>query len=120
MLKVTPPLYKSVLVSVFCATDRVLAALFRGLIQIYRWTLSPYFGKSCRFEPTCSAYGMIAIETHGGMKGSWLTIRRLCRCHPIKALGGGFGFDPVPPRDRRSPFTCTKPTTLETQDQSQT
>lgn len=46
----------------------------------------------CRFVPSCSAYGYEAIERHGAARGTWLTARRLCRCHPW----GGFGFDPVP------------------------
>ena len=46
----------------------------------------------CRFVPSCSAYGHEALERHGAARGSWLTVRRLCRCHPW----GGFGFDPVP------------------------
>lgn len=53
---------------------------------------------ACRFEPTCSRYALEAIETHGALKGLWLGLRRILRCHPITWLGGGSGFDPVPPR----------------------
>lgn len=67
-------------------------------IQAYRLLISPLFPPSCRFTPTCSAYGIEAIRTHGPIRGLWLTIRRLSRCHPIKALGGSSGYDPVPPK----------------------
>lgn len=53
---------------------------------------------ACRFEPTCSRYALEAIETHGALKGLWLGMRRILRCHPITWLGGGSGYDPVPPR----------------------
>ncbi|MGI8964747.1 MAG: membrane protein insertion efficiency factor YidD [Limisphaerales bacterium] len=67
-------------------------------IRLYRWTLSPaknfLFGPlgKCRFEPSCSRYGMEAIKIHGALDGSWLAFRRICRCQPW----GGSGFDPVP------------------------
>ena len=66
------------------------AALF--LIRLYRWTLSPLLGRHCRFEPTCSLYAYDAIEKYGFLKGAWLGLRRLLRCHPFHAGG----FDPVP------------------------
>src|SRR6476646_896571 len=69
-------------------------------VKFYRWILSPVktvlfgpFGR-CRFEPSCSAYALEALQTHGAMRGSWLAVRRLCRCHPW----GDFGPDPVPPK----------------------
>ena len=70
--------------------------LAQAPIYAYRYALSPFIGPSCRFQPTCSAYAIEAIEKHGAIKGSWLTLRRLARCHPIKWLGGSEGFDPVP------------------------
>lgn len=70
-------------------------------VQAYRYLLSPLLGPSCRFQPTCSAYALEALETHGALKGGWLTLRRLLRCHPITWLGGGSGYDPVPPPQRR-------------------
>jgi putative membrane protein insertion efficiency factor len=69
-------------------------------VKFYRWVLSPIktalFGPlgRCRFEPSCSAYALEALQTHGALKGSWLATRRLCRCHPW----GDFGPDPVPPK----------------------
>ena len=61
-------------------------------IQLYRWFLSPYLGRQCRFEPTCSAYALEAIDTHGAIRGVGLAARRVCRCHPW----GAAGYDPVP------------------------
>ncbi|NUZ04398.1 membrane protein insertion efficiency factor YidD [Piscinibacter koreensis] len=68
--------------------QRLLMLLVRG----YRFWLSPWLGSSCRFEPTCSAYSLQALEAHGAAAGSYLTLRRLARCHPWCAGG----HDPVP------------------------
>lgn len=62
------------------------------LVKFYRACISPLLPSSCRFTPTCSAYALEAITKYGPIKGSWLTIRRLLRCHPW----GGSGYDPVP------------------------
>jgi len=66
-------------------------------IYAYRYALSPMLPRSCRFEPSCSAYALEALSVHGPFKGTWLAVRRLSRCHPIAFLGGGSGIDPVPP-----------------------
>jgi putative membrane protein insertion efficiency factor len=63
-----------------------------GLVRAYRFFLSPWLGSSCRFEPTCSAYSLQALQTHGATAGTYLTLRRLVRCHPW--CDGG--HDPVP------------------------
>jgi uncharacterized protein len=63
-----------------------------GIIRIYQLTLSPLFGPHCRFYPSCSCYARSAIERHGVFQGSWLSLKRLLRCHPF-ADGG---YDPVP------------------------
>lgn len=67
------------------------------LIKGYRLVLSPWLGNQCRFHPTCSEYGLEALERHGALRGSWLTIRRIGRCHPFHAGG----FDPVPELNTR-------------------
>jgi putative membrane protein insertion efficiency factor len=63
-----------------------------GLLKLYRLVISPLYGNVCRYYPSCSAYALRAVEVHGAVRGSWLTIRRLLRCHPW-APGG---YDPVP------------------------
>jgi putative membrane protein insertion efficiency factor len=77
---------------------RALVAVLSAPIHVYRYCLSPILPRSCRFEPSCSAYALEALSRHGPVRGSWLTVRRLLRCHPITWLGGRSGFDPVPPR----------------------
>ena len=62
------------------------------LIRLYQVTLSPYIGKSCRYTPTCSNYGIEAIEKYGFFKGGWLTFKRILSCNHW----GGSGYDPVP------------------------
>jgi putative membrane protein insertion efficiency factor len=63
-----------------------------GVIRFYQVALSPLFGASCRFYPTCSEYARVAIDEHGAVRGTWLAARRLLRCHPWH-VGG---YDPVP------------------------
>ena len=63
-------------------------------ISAYKALLSPLFTGACRFHPSCSTYAAAALREHGLLRGSWLAVRRLARCHPF----GGSGFDPVPPR----------------------
>lgn len=69
------------------ATQTLLA-----LLQLYRYTLSPLLGQHCRFEPSCSQYATTVLQRHGLWRGSYLTLRRLLRCHPW----GGSGYDPAP------------------------
>jgi len=68
-----------------------------ALIKFYRIALSPLCPGVCRYKPTCSQYMIEAIEAHGVVKGVWLGIKRLSRCHPW----GGSGYDPVPERKSR-------------------
>jgi uncharacterized protein len=72
--------------------SRGLATLLLALIGFYRQWISPLLGPRCRFIPSCSAYGLEAISRHGPWRGSWLTLRRLLRCHPFTPCG----CDPVP------------------------
>ena len=62
------------------------------LIRFYKLAISPLLGPACRFTPTCSQYGIEALKKYGFFKGSWLTLKRIGRCHPW----GGHGHDPVP------------------------
>ena len=65
------------------------------MIKFYQKAISPYFPATCRYQPTCSHYSIEALEKHGLFFGSYLAVRRILSCHPIKFLGGGEGFDPV-------------------------
>lgn len=80
------------------AAGRVLAWPLIGLVWVYRYTLSPWLGANCRFEPTCSAYAMQALRRYGAFRGSWLAAKRIARCHPW----GGSGYDPVPGERRKN------------------
>ena len=71
---------------------RPLTKLLILLIRLYQITLSPWLGKGCRYTPTCSNYGIEALQKYGAFKGGWLTIKRVVSCNPW----GGSGYDPVP------------------------
>jgi uncharacterized protein len=70
-----------------------LKFLLIGLVRGYRLFISPLLLPCCRFSPTCSQYAIAALETHGPLRGSWLTVKRIGRCHPWQPGG----YDPVPP-----------------------
>jgi putative membrane protein insertion efficiency factor len=70
----------------------MLSRLMIALITVYRWTIGPMLGNRCRFYPSCSQYSIDAIRQHGALRGAWLTVRRLLRCHPWHPGG----YDPVP------------------------
>ncbi len=72
--------------------DRLLTELLVLLVRLYQGAVSPHLPASCRYTPTCSQYAVEALRKHGPLKGSWLALRRICRCHPW----GGSGHDPVP------------------------
>lgn len=78
-----------------------------GLLKAYRFAISPLYGQVCRFYPSCSAYALEAVTVHGALKGSWLAVRRVGRCHPWNPGG----YDPVPPGKSRSAGTTGTPGT---------
>ncbi|HBR54250.1 MAG TPA: membrane protein insertion efficiency factor YidD [Flavobacteriaceae bacterium] len=71
---------------------KVLTFPFIFLIRVYQRAISPIFPSTCRYQPTCSHYGVEALQKHGLLKGGWLTLKRIGSCHPW----GGSGYDPVP------------------------
>ena len=86
--------------SLFDAAARVPRRAGRALISAYRYGLSPLIGYECRHLPTCSAYGDDALERFGLWAGSWMTLGRLCRCHPFGTSGLDFVPKALPPRAR--------------------
>jgi len=77
---------------IFHFFGELLSRFFIYCVKIYQWFISPILPNSCRYTPTCSAYSIEAFKIWGPIKGFWLTLRRLLRCHPW----GGCGYDPVP------------------------
>ena len=71
---------------------RLFALPLLALVKFYQLCISPYTPAACRYTPTCSQYAVEALKKYGPIKGSWLTLKRLLRCHPW----GGSGYDPVP------------------------
>ncbi|HQT81805.1 MAG: membrane protein insertion efficiency factor YidD [Ferrovum sp. 37-45-19] len=69
-----------------------MSRFFQILIRLYQWGLSPLLGRSCRFEPSCSHFTYEALGRHGMIKGGFLSIKRICKCHPWHRGG----YDPVP------------------------
>ncbi len=78
----------------------------KGLVRVYQVTLSPFIGQQCRFQPTCSHYALQALEEHGALRGSWLAVKRVARCHPFHPGG----FDPVQPVRRAGHHTAQEET----------
>ncbi|MEO1451372.1 MAG: membrane protein insertion efficiency factor YidD [Bacteroidota bacterium] len=74
---------------------KLISSILVFLIRIYQNLISPFFPGACRYSPTCSEYVVEAVKVHGPLKGGWLGIRRISRCHPW----GGQGYDPVPPKE---------------------
>lgn len=69
-----------------------MKTLLLGLLRIYRYAISPMLGRNCRFHPSCSAYAIEAVDRHGAIRGGWLALKRVGRCHPFHPGG----YDPVP------------------------
>ncbi len=72
--------------------NRWLSYILTALVQFYKRYISPLTPASCRYQPTCSSYMLEAIQVHGALKGFWLGLKRILKCHPW----GGSGYDPVP------------------------
>jgi putative membrane protein insertion efficiency factor len=70
----------------------LLSLPFIAIIRLYQLIISPWLGPKCRYTPSCSHYGIEALKKYGIIKGGWLTIKRIARCHPW----GSHGYDPVP------------------------
>lgn len=73
----------------------MLAKLVILPIRFYQFCISPFLPRSCRYYPTCSEYAVIALKKYGIIRGLFMAFRRILRCHPVKRLGGGSGYDPV-------------------------
>lgn len=69
-----------------------MKTLLLGLLRVYRYVVSPMLGRNCRFYPSCSVYAVEAVERHGAVRGGWLAVKRVGRCHPFHPGG----YDPVP------------------------
>jgi uncharacterized protein len=72
--------------------SRFITGILLGLIRLYQRLISPLLGPSCRFQPTCSNYATECLSTHGPLRGTWLAVRRIARCHPFHPGG----YDPPP------------------------
>tara|TARA_Y100000590_G_scaffold442600_1_gene570899 strand:+ start:489 stop:740 length:252 start_codon:yes stop_codon:yes gene_type:complete len=75
---------------------KIITNFLIQIIKFYKYFISPYLHSNCRYLPTCSEYFIDSLKFNGIFKGSYLGIKRILRCHPIKILGGGGGFDPAP------------------------
>jgi len=75
---------------------KIINLILISIIKFYKYFVSPYLVSNCRFLPTCSDYFLESIKLNGAFKGSMLGLKRILKCHPIKFLGSGEGFDPAP------------------------
>jgi len=74
---------------------KIIKKILIKVINLYKLIISPYLGNNCRYLPTCSQYFIDSLNEYGVLKGILIGIKRILKCHPIKFLGGGEGFDPV-------------------------
>lgn len=87
---------------VFNFLSSILSYFLKALITVYKYVISPLLGPKCRYLPTCSSYAMEAIEIHGPLRGGWLGLKRILRCHPW----GDSGYDPVPQKETDGLENC--------------
>jgi putative membrane protein insertion efficiency factor len=81
-----------------------MTKILQSLLRFYQLAISPLSPPSCRFYPSCSNYAIEALRTHGAARGSWLAVRRICRCHPWNPGG----VDPVPAANGKQPPTTAR------------
>lgn len=79
--------------------EHLISGLLIAIIKTYKYLISPLLGPNCRFLPTCSDYFIESIQKKGFLNGCYSGMKRILKCHPIKFLGGGSGFDPVENKD---------------------
>ena len=80
---------------------KLINNFFTLTIKFYKYFISPYFPSNCRYLPTCSEYFIDCLKINGTYKGLLLGTKRILRCHPIKIIGGGSGFDPAPNQNKK-------------------
>lgn len=85
----------------------MLRRVLMGVVRFYQVAFSSWMPPTCRYTPSCSAYALLALQHHGGVKGGWLAVRRVLRCHPW----GGYGYDPVPGTTAGTPDELEKTAT---------
>lgn len=76
---------------------KIIASILIGFVRFYQMAISPLYPATCRYTPTCSQYMIEAIKEHGVLRGAWLGLKRIGRCHPW----GGSGYDPVPKKEKK-------------------
>ena len=74
---------------------KIIRNILIKVINLYKLIISPYLGNNCRYLPTCSQYFIDSLNEYGVLKGILMGTKRILKCHPVKFLGGGEGFDPV-------------------------
>jgi putative membrane protein insertion efficiency factor len=94
------------------AVSRILARPLIWFVRLYQLLVSPWLGANCRFQPPCSVYAIEALQSYGVLRGSWMAVRRIGRCHPW----GGSGYDPVPGESDRAQDTITAEDLVKTRE----
>lgn len=77
---------------------KIIASILIGIVRFYQLAISPLYPATCRYTPTCSQYMIEAIREHGVLKGAWMGLKRIGKCHPW----GGSGYDPVPKKENKN------------------